>query len=370
MMSRCHVEAVNVILDQLRHPIVQAPLAGGPSTAALAAAVSNAGGLGFLAGGYLIPDRLADDIRAVRAQTPAPFGVNLFVPGNPLVDEQAVARYLQQLQPEAAQYGTAVGSPRFDDDGWAEKLTLLPEERVPVVSFTFGCPPPEVIIELQRNGAEVWITVTTLGEARAATDAGADALVLQGFEAGGHRASWEDSDDADQLSTLALLRLAAHELDRPLVAAGGISDGAALAAVLAAGAAAAQIGTGFLLADEASTNPAHRAALTTDTATALTRAFTGRSARGLINRFLLDHTTDAPRAYPHIHHATAPLRREARRRGDAEGFNLWAGQAHRLAEAKPAAEIVETLSRDACATLARASQRLLERSTAAGSFGG
>ena len=144
------------------------------------------------------------------------------------------------------------------------------------------------------------------------------------------------------------------------MATGGITDGAALAAVLAVGASAAQIGTGFLRADEAATHPAHREALATGTETALTRAFTGRLGRGLVNRFLVEHSAEAPSAYPHVHHATAPLRAEARRRGDADGFNLWAGQAHRLAVEAPAAEIVRLLVEDAKAALAAATASFRE----------
>ena len=199
-----------------------------------------------------------------------------------------------------------------------------------------------------------------MAEARSAADAGADALVLQGIEAGGHRASFVDRDGAEGLSTLVLLRLVRAETDVPLVAAGGITDGPAVAAVLAAGAVAAQIGTAFLRADEAGTNPAHEAALASGSETAVTRAFTGRRARGLVNRFLVAHNAEAPAAYPQVHHATAPLRAEARRRGDADGFNLWAGQAHRLAVAAPAAEIVHTLVRDARSALEAAIPRVGE----------
>ncbi len=344
-----------MILGSLRHPIVLAPLAGGPSTPELVAAVSEAGGLGFLAGGYLSAGRLADDIHHVRERTSAPFGVNLFVPGDPGVDERAVESYVRALQPEIDRYHVELGEARFDADGWLEKLALLGEARVPVVSFTFGCPPGDAISTLRGCGSEVWVTVTDVAEALTARDAGVDALVLQGSEAGGHRASWEDRDEGEELGVLALLRLVASQIDLPLVAAGGLSDGAAIAAVLVAGATAAQLGTAFLLSSEAGTDPAHRAAILTDTPTALTRAFTGRRARGLVNRFLRDHTTGAPAAYPQIHRATAPLRAEARRRGDADGFNLWAGQAHRLAQAKPAAEVVHSLSRDARAALERTS---------------
>jgi nitronate monooxygenase len=149
-----------------------------------------------------------------------------------------------------------------------------------------------------------------------------------------------DRVGAEPLGILALTRLAARALDLPLIAAGGLGDGPAVAAVLAAGAAAAQLGTAFLRVPEAGTHPAHKAALATEAPTALTRAFTGRLARGLVNRFLLDHDAAAPVAYPHIHHATAPLRAAARAAGDADGFNLWAGQAHALAEELPAAEIL------------------------------
>jgi nitronate monooxygenase len=331
-----------MLVHELRHPIVLAPLAGGPSTPALAAAVCEAGGLGFLAAGYLGADALRDDIHALREQTAAPFGVNVFVPGSPDVDEEAVRRYVERLRERES---VEPGEPRFDDDDWDAKLQVLGEEKPPVVSFTFGCPSREAISSLAAAGSEVWVTVTDLAEARIAHATGADALVLQGSEAGGHRASFVDRVGAEQLGILALTRLVARAIDLPLVATGGIGDGPAVAAVLAAGASAAQLGTAFLRASEAGTHPAHKAALATETPTALTRAFTGRLARGLVNRFLLEHDAAAPIGYPHVHHATAPLRAAARAAGDADGFNLWAGQAHALAEERPAAEIVEILSR-------------------------
>jgi nitronate monooxygenase len=331
-----------MVLHEVRHPIVLAPLAGGPSTPALAAAVCEAGGLGFLAAGYLTAAALREDIHALRERTAAPFGVNLFVTGSPDVDEQAVRAYVERLRETE---DVEPGEPRFDDDDWDAKLQVVAEEAVPVVSFTFGCPSTEVVASLAAAGSEAWVTVTDLAEARLAKAAGADALVLQGSEAGGHRASFVDREGAEQLSVLTLTRLVARALDLPLVAAGGIADSSAVAAVLAAGAAAAQLGTAFLRAPEAGTHPAHKATLATETPTALTRAFTGRLARGLVNRFLLEHSAAAPIAYPHVHYATAPLRAAARERGDADGFNLWAGQAHALAEELPAAEIVARVSR-------------------------
>jgi nitronate monooxygenase len=348
-----------MVLDRLRHPIVLAPLAGGPSTPALAAAVSRAGGLGFFAGGYLTPEALRTGVAEVRALTSEPFGVNLFVPPVEDVDAGAVRAYVGRLRAEAARYGVEPGEPRYDDDGWDAKLDVLRADPVAVVSFTFGCPTPEVIASLKEAGSEVWVTATDLAEVRAATAAGADALVVQGIEAGGHRASFSDRNDAEDLGLLALIRLAAVETRLPLIATGGIADGAGVAAALAAGAVAAQVGTAFLLAPEAGTNPAHREALAADQATALTRAFTGRRARGLVNRFLEEHSGEAPTAYPHIHHATAPIRAAAREQGDAGGFNLWAGQAHRLAAPRPAAEIVRSLSADAGAALKSARERLV-----------
>jgi nitronate monooxygenase len=324
-----------VVLSALSHPIVLAPLAGGPSTPALGAAISEAGGLGFLAAGYRTAGAVREDIEAARAQTRAPFGVNVFVPGAPTDDGDALRAYVADLGPEAA-------APRFDDDDWEAKLSLLREARIPVVSFTFGCPSREVVGGLRAAGSEAWVTVTDLAEARAARDAGADALVLQGVEAGGHRATFVDRPGAEGIGLLALLRLVAADMRLPLVATGGIGDGAAVAAVLAAGAAAAQVGTAFLLAPEAGTHPAHRRAIASEAPTALTRAFTGRLARGVVNTFMTAHP-DAPIAYPEIHYATAPLRAKARERGDADGFNVWAGQAHSLARELPAAEIVRML---------------------------
>ncbi|HEY7076868.1 MAG TPA: nitronate monooxygenase [Solirubrobacteraceae bacterium] len=342
---------------ELREPIVLAPLAGGPSTAALAAAVSAAGGLGFLAAGYKAPDAVERDINSLRETTNAPFGVNLFVPGEASPDRAAVAAYVERLASEAERHDVALGEPRADDDAFADKLALVARERVPVVSFTFGCPQPDAIAEVKAAGAQAWVTVTTVEEARTARTAGADALVVQGMEAGGHRASYDDEAEGGDLGVLALLRLVSAAVDLPLVAAGGIADGAGVAAVLAGGAALAQLGSAFLLCPEAGTSAAHREALARGGRTAVTRAFSGRRARGLVNRFMAEHDAEAPSAYPEIHHVTAPLRAAARERGDAETINLWAGQAHPLARELPAGELVRRLGADARVALAAAQRR-------------
>jgi nitronate monooxygenase len=248
-----------VILDQLSIPIVLAPLAGGPSTPQLAAAVSEAGGFGFLAAGYLTAPTLAERVAQTRALTGAPFGVNVFVPGGPA--EPGIAEsYAVTLAGDAREAGVALGEPRFDDDDWAAKIDFLVAAPVPVVSFTFGCPDRDVIDALHGVGGEVWVTVTTPGEARDAVSLGADALVLQGTEAGGHRGSFRDdpADAGDGLGLLSLLQLVRAVADVPLVAAGGITTAVGVAGVLAAGAAAAQLGTAFMRCPEAGTADVHR----------------------------------------------------------------------------------------------------------------
>jgi nitronate monooxygenase len=333
----------------LRTPVVLAPLAGGPSTPALAAAVGEAGGLGFLAAGYLSPDELDARIRAVRDLTPAPLGVNLFVVRPSPFDAAAVARYAAELEPEARRRGVSLGEPRFDDDGFGAKLEVVLARGVEVVSTTFGCPPAADIERLRAAGASVWLTVASLREARVAAEAGADALVLQGAEAGGHRACWDDTDEHD-VPTIELVRSVAAELDLPLVATGGIVDGGGIATMLAAGATAAQLGTAFLLCPEAGTATPYRRALSSPGTTQVTRAFTGRRARAIVNAFMRAHP-DAPSAYPQIHHLTAPLRAAAREANDADGINLWAGEAFPGARELPAGELVVRLAAEAAAAL-------------------
>jgi nitronate monooxygenase len=337
---------VRFSLSQLEHPIIQAPLGGGPSTPALAAAVSEAGGLGFLAAGYRSVDAVREEIAELRRLSGRPFGINLFAPGPALGDGAALAGYAATLAGEAERYGVELGEPRHDDDGWDEKLTLVADERIPVVSVTFGCPSRSEVDALHAAGCAVWVTVTKPAEALAAAEAGADALVVQGVEAGGHRGSFDERTPGD-LGLLALLQLVRAVTDLPLVATGGIATGHGIAAVLAAGAAAAQLGTAFMLTPEAATSPAHRDALRERGPTALTRAFTGRSARGIENRFMREHEADAPHGYPEVHYLAAPIRAAARERGDADGFNLWAGQAHTLAIEVPARELVRRLADEA-----------------------
>ncbi|MEV6274035.1 nitronate monooxygenase [Nocardia sp. NPDC051832] len=342
-----------MILDELQTPIVLAPMAGGPSTPELTAAVTEAGGLGLLAAGYLGVEETAARIERTRQLTDRPFGVNLFAPGAPTPPPE-FSDYVAAL---AA--GHEVGAPKYDSDAWDAKIDLLVAAPVSVVTCTFGCFGADEVARLHAAGSEVWVTVTSVAEASTAAAAGADVLVAQGAEAGGHRATFVDrvaEDVTDPLGLLALLQLLTAAVDLPLVATGGITTGAGLAGVLAAGARAAQLGTVFLRCPEAGTNSIHKGALGSDIPTMLTRAFTGRRARGIRNRFMLDHT-DAPAAYPEIHYATAPLRAAARSAGNSDEVNLWAGQTHALAPELPAGELVGKLAEEAKIALTKALSR-------------
>lgn len=339
--------------------IVAAPMAGGPSTVALAAAVGDAGGLGFLTGGYRTAEAVADDVVALRERSSAPFGVNVFVPLPERPEEAArIPAYAERLAPMAAALGVELGEPRHTDDHFAAKVDALERLAPDVVSFAFGLPPGDVVDRLHAAGSSVWITVTSPQDAVRAAAAGADALVCQGWEAGAHRGGL--SDDEPMLGLLPLLRLVCRETSLPLVAAGGIADGAGVAAALAAGASLVALGTAFLRTPEAGTAPVHADALAAATPTVVTRAFTGRPARALVNEAVRVLGDDAPAAYPEVHLLTAPVRAAARAAGDAEHLHLWAGQAHELAEELPAGELVRRLAADARAALRAATDALAD----------
>lgn len=319
-------------------------MAGGPSTPALAAAVSGAGGLGVLAGGYLAAEALEGQITEVRRLTDAPFGVNLFFPQSPDVDAAAVTAYLDSLRPAGHALGVEIRA-SWDDDGWSEKLEVLARQAVALVSVTFGCPEAATIRDLQGAGSKVVVTVTTPEEAATAAAAGVDAVAAQGTEAGGHQGTFSDDRDPDTgWGLLALLTAVRHRVDLPVIAAGGLMTGTDVAAVVRGGAAAAQLGTAFLRCPESGASEVYKSALADPrfTTTAITRAFSGRRARGLVNDFMRAHP-NAPSAYPLINNATRAMRRASATRGDPHGINLWAGQGYRLAQARPAVEILAAI---------------------------
>lgn len=324
-------------------------MAGGASCPRLAAAVSEAGGLGFLAAGYKTADGMYQEIQQLRALTARPFGVNLFMPQPELTDPAAVDVYRQQLAGEATWYEAPLGDTNCGlDDGYDAKLAILVDDPVPVVSFTFGCPAREVVHALQRVGTRTVVTVTSVEEAQAAQDAGADAVCVQGVEAGGHQGTHRDNPETDAagFGLLTLVTQVGEAVPLPIVATGGVMRGAQIAALLVAGAELVQLGTAFLVTPESGAPTVHKEAMTDPlfTRTELTRAFSGRPARGLVNRFVREHGPYAPAGYPQVHHMTSPLRKAAARAGDPQGMALWAGQGHRLARALPAGELVEVLA--------------------------
>jgi nitronate monooxygenase len=332
-------------LRDLDMPVVGAPMAGGASTPSLAAAICDAGALGFLAAGYKTAEAVAAEIEVLRAATSGPFGVNLFVvqPYDP--DHAAVDAYRRALEPEAARLGVDLGDPRWDDDHWRDKVELVLDVRPDVVSFTFGCPDASVFRRLAEAGVLALVTVTNLAEAKEATARGAAALSLQGPRAGGHRGTWNVEANPDPTPLEQLLPELVASVDVPVVAGGGVTDAGDVERLVGGGAVAVQVGTAYLLADEAGTSRVHRDALVDPrfTATDLTRAYTGRWARGLLNRFISEHQ-DAPAGYPHLHHLTAPLRAAAVAAGDADVAHLWAGAAYARARQGSAAEITLSLA--------------------------
>lgn len=330
-------------------PLVAAPMAGGPSNPQLAAAVTRADGFAFLAGGYKTPEQLVNEIAAVRTGGAA-FGVNLFAPNIAPIEKGAFRRYAEHLQPAAVRYGIDLSVARIveDDDRWRDKLDLLVDDPVPVVSVTFGLPPARDIRALRSAGTCVLATVTTVDEARSAADAGVDGLVAQGSSAGGHSGTFDARRQITPMSTSELTRAVIAATGLPVVAGGGVDGPAAFSAVLAAGATAVAVGTLLVRTDESGASATYKNALANlrFTETTLTRAFTGRPARGLRNDFIERYGPLAPTGYPAIHHLTRNLRLAAAEAGDAQNLHLWAGTGYRNARTGTAASVIAELVTD------------------------
>lgn len=327
------------VLSEMSIPIVGAPMAGGPSTPELAAAVSGAGGLGMLAGALLSVEALAAQVDSVRSSLVHGrlFGVNLFIPEQSTGAD--IAAYAERLRPWFEKFDVEPGVLGRRDDFYPEKFKWLIDNRVPLVTSTFGTFGADEVAQLHAVNTEVWATVARAEDAVVATANGVDALVVQGPEAGGHRGTFDGS--APQAPLAELLAAVASVSSLPRIAAGGMMDGRDIAPLLASGAAAAaQLGTALLNTPEAGTKPIHRAQLTAAPKTAVTRAFSGRPARGLVNAFMTENSADAPLAYPDLHYLTAPLRAKAAAAGDPSALSMWAGTGHARAQARPAAELL------------------------------
>jgi nitronate monooxygenase len=344
-------------------PLIQAPMAGaqGPE---LAIAVCNAGGLGSLPAAMLTPDRLREQIALVRRETNASFNVNFFCHAEPEPNPEIESRWRNRLASyyvEASIDPSAVtGAPARAPFGEAA-CAVVEEMRPAVVSFHFGLPPAELLSRVKASGALVLSSATTVAEARWLESHGADAIIAQGREAGGHRGMFLSDDIDAQPGLISLLPQVRDAVRVPVVAAGGISDGRGIAAAFALGADAVQIGTAYLRSPEATISPMHRAALANarDDATRLTNVFTGRPARGLINRFVAEvgpMSEHAPQ-FPLAASSAAPLRAAAEKRGSGDFSPLWAGESAALARDEGAEALTRRLWAEGQAVMSKLSRR-------------
>jgi nitronate monooxygenase len=337
----------------LNHPIVQAPLAGGGDTPALVAAVAEAGGLGFIGAAYLTPAQIAESAAEVRARTGRRFGNNLFAP-LPLPAPADPAAAVARMAPYYAELGLPQPSPPASPaDGFDVQLAAALDSGAAVFSFTFGVLPPPAIAAIKARGMLLMGTATTVEEAAALERAGVDAVVTQGSEAGGHRGTFLGDFEGGMVGTMALVPQVADAVRVPVVASGGIMDGRGVAAALVLGAAAAQLGTAFLTCEEAGVPPAYKDAIlgAREDGTRTTRAFSGRPARGIVNRFMREVGGGDLLPFPLQNTLTRPLRAAAAKANRAEFLSLWAGQGVRMARRQKAAELDARLAAEAEAAL-------------------
>lgn len=336
-------------LFDIEFPIVQAPMAGAQGSA-MAVAVSNAGGLGSLPAAMLTPEGLRSELQALTAQTQRPYNLNFFAHTPPATDPAREAQWRAALAPYYAEFGIdaariAPGAGRAPFT--AEAADLIEAFKPPVVSFHFGLPAPALLARVKAWGAKVVSSATTVAEARWLAAHGADAIIAQGIEAGGHRGIFLNDDLTTQIGTMALLPQVVRAVKLPVIAAGGIADRDGVAAALALGAAGVQVGTSFLLCPEATISPLHRAALKSPRTeyTALTNLFTGRPARGMLNRLMkeLGQIGDAPPPFPMATAALAPLKAAAEALGRDDFSSLWSGQNATGCREIPAAELLRLL---------------------------
>jgi nitronate monooxygenase len=341
------------------HPILQAPMAGA-SSAQMAIAASEAGGLGAIAAAMLTPDTLRAELQLVRQATGRPINVNFFVHKAPVADAERDASWRKRLAPYYRELGLspeagAGGPVRAPFDAALCEVVL--EYKPKVVSFHFGMPEAGLVRRLKGTGIVVISSATSAEEARWLEERGCDAIIAQGAEAGGHRGMFLNDDIARQAGTMALVPQVVDAVKVPVIAAGGIGDGRGIAAALALGAAGVQIGTAFLLTPEAKTAPLHRTALkqANDNSTTLTNIFTGRPARAIVNRYVLEvgpMSPDAP-AFPLAAGAAYPLRAATEPKGSSDFMPLWSGQAPTLAREMPAAALMATFVKETAAALER-----------------
>jgi len=338
-------------------PVMQAPLGGGGDTPAMTAAVSSAGGMGFVGAAYMTPEGIGAATDAVRARTNAAFGINIFAPQRsvPVIDGRAA---LDSAAPFFRELGLdAPEMPGDADDPFARLFPAALESGAKLFSFTFGTLPATAMAELKQRDIFVIGTATTVAEAVALQDSGVDAITAQGAEAGGHRGSFDPDGPGALVGTMALVPQVIDAVQVPVIASGGIMDGRGIAAALMLGAEAVQMGTAFLTTAEGGSPDAHKQAIMVsgDNATRITRAFSGRPARGIANRFMLETEAgaDAILPFPLQNHLTRPMRGAAARVGKAEYLSLWAGQGTRMSRRLTTVELMQAPDRETAAALGR-----------------
>ena len=340
----------------LVHPIIQAPMAGGGDTPALAAAVSEAGGLGSIGGAYMAPTQLAETFKALRDATRRPFAANLFAPLPAPVAPKDYAADIARLAPYYAELGLPPPSaPAAPNYGFADQLGAVLDSGAAVFSFAFAPVPRDAIDAAKARGMLVFGTATTAAEAAVLVELGVDAVVAQGSEAGGHRGSFAQPFEAAMIGTMALVPQVVDAVRVPVIASGGIMDGRGIAAALALGASAVQMGTAFLTCEEAGIPDAYKQAILATSAheTRITRAFSGRPARGIVNRVMTEIGDQDVPGFPLQNALTRPLRTEAGKRGRTEFLSLWAGQGLGLARRQSAAALMKRLVAETEATVRR-----------------
>jgi nitronate monooxygenase len=331
-------------------PVFQAPMAGGGDTAELVAAVSNAGGMGFIGAAYLTVEQIGERVQRIRQLTSRPFGINLFAPAPvPAAENPDVARAIERIRPYFQELGLPEPvAPAVPPNDFDERLAACLESGARVFSFAFGIPPARAIEAIKSRGMLLLGTATTVEEARSLVDAGADGVIAQGSEAGGHRSTFATEFEQGMVGSMALIPQIAAAVSVPVIASGGIMNGRGIAAALVLGASAVQMGTAFLTCEESGVPPAYKDAISaaSEDQTRITRAFSGRPARGIANRLLRDYQdhTDSILPFPLQNNLTRPLRTEAVKRNRAEYLSLWAGQGLRMARRTTATELMQRLT--------------------------
>lgn len=317
------------------YPIIQAGMAGGVTTANLVSAVSNSGGLGTLGAGYMSADDMKLAINEIKEQTNHPFGVNLFIPESPIVNDEQISNAKSFMEPFKKELNLTDNSPFPEmEKNFEKQLEVIFNERIPVCSFTFGAPPKELVKELKKEGTLVIGTATTVEEAVINEESGVDIVVAQGSEAGGHRGTFLGSFEHSMIGTFSLIPQVVDAVSTPVIAAGGIMDGRGVIAALALGANGVQMGTAFLSCKESGAAAPHKRAVleSSETHTVITTAFSGKPARGIENRFtreMQEYESQLP-PYPIQNALTKELRKEAGKQGFLEFMSLWSGQSPRL----------------------------------------